>query len=481
MLTEKITPGMVFALYDHSKLADSNIAGSHKYLVFGIDNLSPHAMYQCFCITSMYRRRVTYELPIVLQGTVGYVVPSNIHSFSRKELEQGTFIGQLQDTRDIYVHDFLDLCHDMNKAVVCSFLKYDKYYKIIERFDRYCRNFFRNYKDVPEYRYVHKENSISGNPNYKYEPIDEIINLLNENTEEDTESITEEIEVKKVKKIPEPVKKQVYKAKKKQKKVEMKLVRKPENWDELWEEYITWRISTKELIRLLGITRDEWVKLYKEEKEAGHVPPERQQPWMSPCNPYRSLYMRGYARITDDVLEKETRPEQTKQLLKFDMEKSMRVIDMAPYRVGSWSEQVWEEFDKLVENYSEVFLAEHSSTKKTALTWKKLIAKRKEMKKEEIKQTSSVIYTEIEIGLPKLESKKEKPVYMTHRDKKIWSGVERFNKKIKQWTYNQITIAYEILSKYSSEEISKNSTRWNSPGAVDSLKGVLKKKIEHIK
>ena len=479
---------MIFAVQDHSKLQESNKLGSHKYMVFGIDNMSPHAMYQCFCITSMNGRRVTYELPVVVQGMVGYLVPSNIHSFTKNELEQGSFIGQIQDTRDIYLHDFLDLCHDMHKAVVCKYLKYDTYYKIIYRFDKYCKNFFKNYKNVPEYRYVKKEVCSVSRLNYKYEPIDEILEILSENSGTEEVAVTT-VEVKKKAVIPEEVKTQVNRKKRKQQKVLSKQqFKKPENWDKLWEEYISWRICTKEFEKLAGLTHEEFVRLYNEEKNLGNIPEERQKPWFSKFNPYRDLYRKGYTRITDDVLDKETTPDTVEKNIggekvdaSFKHQKEMKIIDSAPYRYGLWDKSVWDAAKILLENYTYDELAGKSERKKSAQTWGRI----DEMIKKNapgIKYIERVRGNEPEEFNTKEKEEKNNDTMdkMTDRDKHVLQSIERFSKKLNRWTENQCLVAYEILDRYNPEIIAANSKRWNSKSSVQALKGVISNKVSKI-
>ena len=180
MKTEKITPGMVFKMTDHSNMGKTGERNCHNYIIIGYSYDNWIGNYQCMCITSMYKKPINWEVPVVVDDTVGYIVTDNIHSFTEKELQNGKHIGTITSNRKITITDFLIFLHEMHLMRTIQCIGEEKYYNIVSRFDKYCRDFQLLHPSTKEYRYVKQGVASTFDACYKYKPSQEVVSILNE-------------------------------------------------------------------------------------------------------------------------------------------------------------------------------------------------------------------------------------------------------------------------------------------------------------
>ena len=180
MKTEKYIPGMVFKMTDHSNMGKTGERNCHNYIVIGYSYDNWIGNYQCMCITSMYKKPINWEVPVVVDDTVGYIVTDNIHSFTDKELQNGKHIGTVTSNRKISITDFLIFLHEMHLMRTIQCIGTEKYYDIVSRFDQYCRDFQILYPGVKEYRYVKQGVASTFDACYKYKPSPEVLSILRE-------------------------------------------------------------------------------------------------------------------------------------------------------------------------------------------------------------------------------------------------------------------------------------------------------------
>lgn len=162
MNTRKITVGNIFKLNDHIDMTtESGVITKHMYIVIGTPN-QELGMYQLMCITSMRNKEVTYEVPIIINDKVTYIIPYNIHSFSETEIAHGEFIGSIEEdsmsnfTTKEFISMLMNIFH--NKKDNQTLLEYDYY----------CTEFQRVNKKIKEYR--------TGKC-YKYFPVQAVIDI----------------------------------------------------------------------------------------------------------------------------------------------------------------------------------------------------------------------------------------------------------------------------------------------------------------
>ena len=180
MKTEKITPGMIIKMTDHSNMGKSGERNCHNYIIIGYSYDKWIGNYQCMCITSMQKKQINWEVPIVVEDAVGYIVTDNIHSFTESEIKNGKTVGFITSNRKISVNDFLILLHDMHLMRNIGFIGEERYNDIVSRFDTYCRNFQMLYSETKEYRYIKSGVACTFDARYKYKPSPEVCSVLQE-------------------------------------------------------------------------------------------------------------------------------------------------------------------------------------------------------------------------------------------------------------------------------------------------------------
>lgn len=150
MKSQFLVPGMIFSLIDRRPVT-SNAAGTlptHFYLVISVGSAACLQDIQCMSISSMRNKDITYELPIVVNTTVSYVVPYNIVSFRRDDIKMEYYRGFLVGHPDLLsTDDFLKLCRDIYTDTLYG--EIDKTIK--DRVSKYQKAFATVFKDTPRY------------------------------------------------------------------------------------------------------------------------------------------------------------------------------------------------------------------------------------------------------------------------------------------------------------------------------------------
>lgn len=150
MKSQFLVPGMIFSLIDRRPVT-SNAAGTlpmHFYLVISVGSAACLQDIQCMSISSMRNKDITYELPIVVNETVSYVVPYNMVSFRRDDVKIEYYRGFLVGHPDLMsTDDFLRLCRDIYTDTLYG--EIDK--SIKERVSKYQKSFATVFKDTPRY------------------------------------------------------------------------------------------------------------------------------------------------------------------------------------------------------------------------------------------------------------------------------------------------------------------------------------------
>ena len=107
---------MIFSLVDRKPitLTPERTLPTHFYLVISTGSEACLQDIQCMSISSMSGKSLTYELPIIIQDTVSYVLPYNIASFRKEDIKMEFYRGLLVGNRDVMeTSDFLQLCRDI--------------------------------------------------------------------------------------------------------------------------------------------------------------------------------------------------------------------------------------------------------------------------------------------------------------------------------------------------------------------------------
>lgn len=150
MKSQFLIPGMIFSLVDRRPVA-STAAGTlpmHFYLVISVGSTACLQDIQCMSISSMRNKDITYELPVVVNETVSYVVPYNIVSFRRDDVKIEYYRGFLVGHPDLMPTDeFLKLCRDIYTDTLYGEIDNS----IKDRVVKYQKTFATVYKDTPRY------------------------------------------------------------------------------------------------------------------------------------------------------------------------------------------------------------------------------------------------------------------------------------------------------------------------------------------
>ena len=128
----------------------------HYYLVVGQYTKSNIGMVQCICITSMYGKEITTELPIVFRGKISYLVPYNIYAFPARDFDNMSYAGGLFASTDdsSSLEEFIELIYDINRdCVVYSFQNKEFHKSVEERYNKYIDTFYSKNKNLREYRF----------------------------------------------------------------------------------------------------------------------------------------------------------------------------------------------------------------------------------------------------------------------------------------------------------------------------------------
>lgn len=150
MKSNYIVPGMIFSLVDRKpvSITAQGTLPMHFYLVISAGSEACLQDIQCMTISSMRNKDITYELPVVVNDTVSYVVPYNIVSFRRDDVQIQYYRGFLSgNDKLLSTQDFLSLCRDIYTDALYGDI--DKSVK--ERISSYQKTFNDVYKDVPRY------------------------------------------------------------------------------------------------------------------------------------------------------------------------------------------------------------------------------------------------------------------------------------------------------------------------------------------
>lgn len=117
MRVSNLAPGMIFSLVDKMPANVPSLSDklpTHFYMIISAGSDACLQDIQCMKITSMKNKESTYELPVVLNDAVSYVVPYNIFSYRRDDINMRFFAGILIGDPDVCSTDeFLSLCRDI--------------------------------------------------------------------------------------------------------------------------------------------------------------------------------------------------------------------------------------------------------------------------------------------------------------------------------------------------------------------------------
>lgn len=146
-----LAPGMIFSLVDKmpaNVTSPNDKLPTHFYMVISAGSDACLQDVQCMKITSMRNKESTYELPIILNDTVSYVVPYNIFSYRKEDINMRFFAGILVGDPDVCSADgFLSLCRDIYTDTL--FGEVDN--SIRTRISEYQKAFDTKFSKVPRY------------------------------------------------------------------------------------------------------------------------------------------------------------------------------------------------------------------------------------------------------------------------------------------------------------------------------------------
>ena len=166
--------GGIYNIENDSYFKNSDTRG-HYYLVVGQYTKSNIGMVQCICITSMYGKDITTELPIVFRGKISYLVPYNIFAFPARDFDNMSYAGGLFASTDdaSTISEFIELIYDINRdCVVYSFQNKEFHKKVEEKYNRYIDAFYAKNKDLREFRFdKFIRNGIVESEDKKYEKV----------------------------------------------------------------------------------------------------------------------------------------------------------------------------------------------------------------------------------------------------------------------------------------------------------------------
>lgn len=118
MKVQSIAPGMIFSFVDrvlaNAPAPTDNKVPVHLYMIISAGSEANFQDIQCMKITGLRNKEATLELPIIVNDAVSYIMPYNIFSFRREEIDMRFFKGIVIGDPDICTLDnFLQLCRDI--------------------------------------------------------------------------------------------------------------------------------------------------------------------------------------------------------------------------------------------------------------------------------------------------------------------------------------------------------------------------------
>ena len=263
----------------------------------------------------MCNRKVTYELPIMLDGMISYITPYNIHSLSKSDLYNGIYKGSIVDNETYKVGDFISLIAELHYALIFNRKMLSETEK---RYKDYCNSFFKTHTGVVEYR--------TTKPEYEKKVERHSLQVVIPSEKEEKVIVSKTKTGKKKRRSKETVK-------------------EPEGFQELLEEYNSWRISVAAMAEELGISKEDVSYLLK-----GRT--TRKGKFFSKENPYANLYRKGYTRITDEVLRTEGYAVGGEKVMSYDdISVLHQLSSKAPQNLIMWSLQQKISFKRLYEKY----------------------------------------------------------------------------------------------------------------------------------
>lgn len=301
-------PGSIYKIKDKIQLSYEENS-YHRYLIIGSYDENPQSFYQAVAITSMINKEVTYEIPIILDDMISYIIPYNIHSLSRADLNRGIYKGSIVGNDEYSFKDFVALIHALHYSLICdrSLLKDTE-----KKYNEYCNSFFSAHQDMVEYR--------TTKPEYEKKVEQQSLQVVIPSEKE------EKISVPKKRRSKETIK-------------------EPEGFQELLKEYDSWRISITGISEELGMSKEDVKYLLK-----GRT--TRKGKFFSKENPYANLYRKGYTRITDSVLKKEGYAVGGEKVMSYDdISVLHQLSSKAPQNLIMWSLQQKLSFKRLYEKY----------------------------------------------------------------------------------------------------------------------------------
>lgn len=184
MKVHNLAPGMIFSLVDKmpANVPSAAVAEGkvpvHFYMIISVGSEACLQDIQCMKITSMRNKESTYELPIILNDAVSYVVPYNMFSYRKEDIDMKFFKGVLVGDGDVCsADDFLHLCRDIYTDTL--FGELDASLKT--RINEYQKKFDAKFGSVPKYENTKFRPSVIEDslPIYPMVPEDDSIFLAN--------------------------------------------------------------------------------------------------------------------------------------------------------------------------------------------------------------------------------------------------------------------------------------------------------------
>ena len=158
MKAQMIVPGMIFSLVDRRPvtITPDRTLPTHFYLVISTGSEACLQDIQCMSISSMQGKNITYELPVIVQDTVSYVLPYNIVSFRKDDVKMEYYRGLLIGDKAVAeTSEFLQLCRDIYMDALYG----DIDASLKTRITDYQKKFESAFSHVPKYERKSFKNS----------------------------------------------------------------------------------------------------------------------------------------------------------------------------------------------------------------------------------------------------------------------------------------------------------------------------------
>lgn len=192
MITKAFDKGMVFLCSDNFPKPGTQPM-KHNYLIIGYTQ-GPLGMVQGMSITSMTNKDVQIEVPVKLCNEyVSYVVPYNLHSLNPADIELHNYKGTICDTERISKDDFIAMLRDLYLDHIG--LGTRDHTAVMADYQLYCKNFWEEFKNVPEFRERKSASPItianvsSSNDSSSDDEVASILGSIVRNTRENIESV----------------------------------------------------------------------------------------------------------------------------------------------------------------------------------------------------------------------------------------------------------------------------------------------------